>query len=238
LAFEYNGDYWHSEAQRPNNYHYLKYEAAKRAGIQLIHIFESEWKLQQDKVKDFLLSRLGSHTHRFFARKMELKAVAKKECFAFFEANHLQGKPAKFVACYGLYRKEELIMAAAFSKPHRQNMGSELHLSRLASKIGHQVTGGISRLCNHAAKMHGPFVSYVHNRLSTGDSYRRAGFVEVGRVKPDYWYYDTYKKVTQSKQSRKKHNVGTPEGMTEHEHALQDGLLRIYDCGKTKFRFG
>ena len=30
--------------------------------------------------------------------------------------------------------------------------------------------------------------------------------------------------------------VKTPVNMTEHEHALQDGLSRVYDCGKIRYK--
>jgi len=237
LALEYNGDYWHSESARQNDYHYLKSKKAEEKGIFLIHIFESEWYTKQDKIKDFLLLHLGTPERRLHARKLSLKDVSFAECRDFFDAYHLQGRPYGVKACYGLYSNDELIMAAAFSKPHRQNMGDELHLSRLVTKKGCQVVGGISKLCTHAFKRHGAFISYIHNRLSSVKSYVSSGFKVIKNIKPDYWYYDTSKKIVIPKQSRKKNLVETPSGMTEHEHALQEGLVRVYDCGKTKFIF-
>lgn len=237
LAFEYNGDYWHSEAQKPRDYHYLKSKRAKEKGIQIIHIFETEWLQKQEVVKDFISLRLGKTERRYFARKLTIKEVSKEDSKDFFNAFHLQGAPFRTLYCYGLYIGDELLMATAFSKPHRQRMTPEPHLSRLASKKGVQVVGGISKLCSYVFKLHGPFISYVHDRLSSGDSYRNAGFTEIGKVKPTYWYYDKNKKIVISKQSRQKKLVNTHTDMTEHEHALRDGLVRVYDCGKTKFLF-
>ena len=37
--------------------------------------------------------------------------------------------------------------------------------------------------------------------------------------------------------ARQKKVVSTPVGMTEAEHAKKDGLLRIYDCGKIRYKF-
>ena len=76
-------------------------------------------------------------------------------------------------------------------------------------------------------------ISWCDLRWSEGNGYLKAGWEEDGILKPDY-IYTNFKKVF-SKQSRKKSNVNTPEGMTEHEHALHDGLYRIYDCGKIRF---
>jgi hypothetical protein len=72
-------------------------------------------------------------------------------------------------------------------------------------------------------------------RLGYGNAYYKAGFTYVSTVRPDYWYWDSCKKKNVPKQARKKSTVKTPKGMTEHEHALRDGLVRIYDCGKLKF---
>lgn len=43
--------------------------------------------------------------------------------------------------------------------------------------------------------------------------------------------------VKQPLQSRKKSVVGTPKDKTEHEHALEDKLYRVYDCGKYRMVF-
>jgi len=53
---------------------------------------------------------------------------------------------------------------------------------------------------------------------------------------PDYFYIDTNRQCKViSKQSRQKKKVNTPEGMTEYEHSLLDGLSRVWDCGKIRF---
>ena len=55
------------------------------------------------------------------------------------------------------------------------------------------------------------------------------------QLKPDYFYTDGINVI--SKQSRMKSVVGTPEGVTEAEHAILDGLVKAYDCGKIRFVF-
>ena len=49
-----------------------------------------------------------------------------------------------------------------------------------------------------------------------------------------HFYFDNKTGDIIGKQSRQKKRVNTPINMTEHEHALQDKLYRIYDCGKIK----
>lgn len=238
VAFEFNGDYWHSEIntkQHPK-YHLMKTQRCKANNIELIHIFESEWVGKKEIVQDFIKSKLGRLERKFMARKLQIREVSAIDTKVFFNKNHLQGAP-RFWKTWGLYQGDELVAAAAFSKPHRQNIGCEPHLSRFACALNTNVSGGLSRLCSHAFKQTGSFVSYVHLRLSNGNSYLKAGFKEVAVLPPDYWYWDKKKKVAVSKQSRKKNVVHTPQGMTEKEHATLDGLYRIWDCGKKKYRY-
>jgi hypothetical protein len=42
LAFEFNGLYWHSEINKPNDYHLKKTELCELNNIQLIHVFEDD----------------------------------------------------------------------------------------------------------------------------------------------------------------------------------------------------
>jgi flagellar hook protein FlgE len=234
IGIEFNGDYWHSEANVPNNYHSAKTQKAIKHGIELIHIFQSEWKANKDIVKSYIRAKLGKCERRIFARKCELREVSKETSFKFFKENHLQGKPHLHIKTFGLFHQGELVAAACFSKPHRQTI-NQIQLSRFANAKDCLVVGGLSKLCKHAYQELGEFVSFVHLRLGYGNAYYKAGFTYVGAVRPDYWYWDNSKKKIVPKQARKKSTVKTPKGMTEHEHALQDGLLRVYDCGKLKF---
>lgn len=238
IAVEYNGDYWHSEANHSINrhYHLQKTQRCEIQGIQLIHIFGSEWKNKREIVKDFIRSKLGIFDQKLMARKLEIKEISGKESADFFNKNHLQGAPKTWRA-WGLFQENRLVAAASFSKPHRQNMGLEPHLSRFACELGVHVSGALSRLCSNAFKHIGPFVSFVHLRISNGNSYLKSGFTEIKTLPPDYWYWDSKNCVAVSKQSRKKSAVNTPEGTTEREHAAQDGLYRIWDCGKKKYRW-
>jgi hypothetical protein len=62
LAFEFNGLYWHSEANKENNYHLNKTEECESQGTQLIHIYEDDWLYKQDIVKSIILNKLGKNT--------------------------------------------------------------------------------------------------------------------------------------------------------------------------------
>jgi hypothetical protein len=239
LSVEYHGDILHSEfiKNRGCGYHLNKtVQSKRRDGYHLIHVFESEWKHNKDQVKAFILGYLTKGVP-IRASKCEVKEIDNNLAYDFCNQYHLQGKPHGAILSLGLYYQNELLSVMTFSKPHRQNMGSEPHLSRYVTKTGFRVHGGLSKLSQYAYSKLGEFITFVHLRLSSGDSYLKAGYEAIKTLPPDYWYWDYKKNKKVLKQARRKSAVNTPEGMTESEHAKADGLYRIWDCGKIKLKF-
>lgn len=60
LAFEFNGNYWHSDMKLPNDYHQNKTKLCYENKIQLIHIYEFDWKENKDLIKE-RLRKLFNH---------------------------------------------------------------------------------------------------------------------------------------------------------------------------------
>mgnify|MGYP001573329522 CR=1 FL=1 len=54
LAIEYNGLFWHCTIKKEPNYHLNKTHLCSNKKIQLIHIYEDEWKLKKDIIKSIL----------------------------------------------------------------------------------------------------------------------------------------------------------------------------------------
>ena len=55
IAIEFNGDYWHDENHKSNDYHYNKFNLCMEKNILLVSIFESEWNSRKDEIKKYLL---------------------------------------------------------------------------------------------------------------------------------------------------------------------------------------
>ena len=62
LAIELNGNYYHSEiaGSKDKEYHKSKTDKCRLLGINLIHIFEDEWKQDTDNIKKFINSIISS----------------------------------------------------------------------------------------------------------------------------------------------------------------------------------
>lgn len=237
LAIEFNGLYWHSEAniKMTPTYHWEKTKICKEKGIELIHIWEHEWENKKDIVKSYISSRLGINTSKIGARKCEIVELDKKTANTLLKQWHLLGSSPSSHKHLGLVYGGEIVSIVSYGKHHRTN--ESYVLSRFASKPYTNVVGALSKLTNKIIHLiNADLISWVELRLSSEKSYVASGWIIEEILKPDYFYYNIKTHTIVSKQSRRKDVAKTPEHMTEHEHALSEGLRRIYDCGKIRLR--
>lgn len=234
IGIEYNGLYWHCEKNKDNRYHQDKTKHFKSQGIRVIHVFEHIWRDKQPQVKSFLRAALGKNEHRIGARQCEIKEITKQEANDFANLYHIQGSAVSNQLSVGLLCGSELVAVATFGRHHRK--AEVIVLNRFIGKENWSVIGGLSRIMkfalNHFQK---DIITWADNSISEGVGYLKAGWVTEEELPADYFYTD-FTSVC-SKQSRKKDVVNTPKNITEHEHALHDGLFRVYDCGKTRMIF-
>ena len=54
LAIDFNGTYWHSIEFKDIYYHQRKTSCCRKCGISMLHIFEDQWKLNQQVCKDII----------------------------------------------------------------------------------------------------------------------------------------------------------------------------------------
>lgn len=232
LAVEYCGLYWHSSRFKDKNYHYIKYKLCKDLGVDLITIFEDEWKHKPDIVKNILKSRMGVYDQKLYARQTSFVDLG-KEYLKFFEKYHLQGSPNHATRICGLTFGGEVVALCALGLHHR-NSNIKV-LNRLCYKPGIRVIGGASKLFKN---MNEDFITWSDNRWSNGNVYAKAGLYFDGVISIDYSYVMNDNKYTRkSKQSMKKSNIGCPPHITEEEFCKNMGIYRIFDCGKIRWRY-
>jgi hypothetical protein len=244
LAIEYCGLYWHNECSpqpRYHKYHYKKYVECLNNGIQLITIFEDEWKLKNEQCKSILLSKLNKYEFKTGGRLCKIMDIDKQTAASFYDQYHLLGKSRHPVFCTGLQQKNNLLAVMSLGR-HPRN-GNVLAMDRLCFKSGCQIVGGASKLFHRCVKWcrdngYKSILTWSDNRWSNGTVYEQMEFVLDAELPPDYSYINIAKPYVRiSKQSQKKSNTGCPTNKTEHQFALENGLARIWDCGKKRWRF-
>jgi len=139
-----------------------------------------QYKNKKEIVAQIVAAQLGLNK-RVFARKCVLKKINLHNAEQFFEKHHLMGY-AKSAYHYGLFKDDELLAAAAFSKGRKMRRLPEhlrsFELIRFCSKGGTTVTGGLSKLIAHFSeeKKPGDIMTYIDKQYSRGSSYLSCGF--------------------------------------------------------------
>jgi len=247
LGIEHNGLYHHQENVLDNRcgikvgqrYHLNKTKHFKDKGIRIIHVFEHEWRDRQEQVKSFLLSAMGKNEIKIGARKCQVLWSNSphdiQETYGFLEVYHIQGAPnygTKFIT-KAMYNNE-IVAVATFGRHHRN--GEDWVLTRFCTKTNYTIQGILSKMSKLASQqLKADMLSWADYRLSNGNGYEKAGWIFEQLLPPDYFYHKNGKVF--SKQSRQKKAVKTPVGMTERQHAEIDGLNRIFDCGKIRYKY-
>ena len=240
IAIEYNGLFWHSFPKRPKNYHKEKTDATNAAGYRLIHIFEDEWKYQQEQMKNKLKSILGVDDRPVvYARKCEVVDMTKDKTKVkdFYNEHHVQGNGGQSLV-FALV--EEGIPVAMMSFKRRSSV--EYDLVRYATSK--RVVGGFSKLLK-ASKKHLKelgvefIVSFADKRYSDGNMYLQNGWEHVYDTKPDYQYVIEDMRVRKQNFRRKILEEKLPNfnpDESEMVNMLKHEIFPIYDCGLMKFK--
>lgn len=137
IAIEYNGTYWHSEANPRihKNYHLEKMNSCKIKNIKLIQIFDFEWKNKKQQVQSFIRSALGCNEIKLNARELALVKYDKnnKTVKNFLNEWHILGGNNNFEVAYGLIDNNHgLVSVITIGKHHRNN--TENVLTRYCGK--------------------------------------------------------------------------------------------------------
>lgn len=235
IAIEYCGLYWHSEMHKSDpKYHVKKMQLCNAAGYRLITIFEDEWLLKTDIVKNRLVHILNVSTDKIYARQTVIKQLAYAEAKKFVNENHIQGHTI-FKYGYGAYYKDVLVAVMTFGTPRYVTTGGYELLRFCSNKA---VIGGASKLLAHFVKTMSPsmLISYCDLRWGNGNLYKTLGFVEQPVTGPGYCYTDFINRFHRSNFTKQKLvSNGADASLTEVEIMRSKKMYKIWDCGNKKY---
>lgn len=226
------------------NYHLAKKQMAEEKGIRLIQIFSHEWENRKTQIQGFLKSVFGKNEVIINGRKCVVRQIDWPTAKVFLEENHIQGPTSRSDWSFACFYENKIVYAMTFTWHHRSGTSNGiLTLSRMCGLNGVTVRGAMSKIMSYALPIlqEDPriksIITWADLRFSVGASYEKNGWIKEEVSPPDYFYFDPNSKKIISKQNRRKSVVNTPDGMTEEEHAIEDGLVRVWDCGKIKFSY-
>lgn len=238
LAFEYDGVYWHSEELGTSkSYHLEKTLKCEKAGIRLIHIFETEWKNKKKIVKLKIRNLLGIHSRTIFARKCNVEEIDLDVSRKFQVDNQIQ-EISNSDLDFGLFFNYELVSTMSFKKLEIEDNAWEM--TNFCCKLDFHILGAAGKLLKQFEKEIRPksIISYVDRRWSTGKMQMALGFNMCGSEDPDFLYLikNDLEPKTNWQGSILKTNLKTYNSLlSDEENMKNNGYKRIFDCGKIIF---
>lgn len=262
FAIEFNGNFWHANLgkslrePKPVSYHKDKTELARKAGINLMHIWEYDWndEIKQEIVKSQIKYHLGKidKSNRYYARKLSIKSVSYVDTNVFLTKNHIQGMSTSSER-YGLYNGDELLALMTFGKRRFDNKDG-WELLRFATKLNTSVAGGASKLLRVFANNHkgDTLISYANNDFAYSGNkslYSKLGFDFIKSTEPGYkWVKNSNKVLVVPRYSvqpfkLKAFTAGTgratfkgevpdyQEDDTENSYMVRHSFYKVYDAG-------
>lgn len=228
IAVEFNGLYWHREEAIGKTRHYDKWQACNRLGIQLITVWEDDWRDRRNVVEKMLSTKITGRKS-VGARKTVACNITYKEAAAFLDNWHIQGASSgsRYI---GLKHHGDLVAVMVLTRDK-----DIYRLDRYASSVS--IPGGLIKMIKFSG--YSRFITFADRTVSGGELYEKTGWTRTGELRPDYRYIykDTRVHKFSFRRSRFKNDpkLQYNPSLTEKQLAELNGIHRIWDSGKVKY---
>lgn len=238
IALEINGVYWHNELYKKKDYHLNKTNLCNKSGIELLHIWEDDWKHKKNIIKSILLNRLELISDRIYSRKCIIGLVSSSESRDFLDKNHIQGFSSSQLKI-GLFYDKKLVSLMTFGFRYTNGV-KEYELIRFCNLINTSVIGSASKLFSFFIKKYdvSRVVSYSDISMFSGRLYDSLNFEKSSKSSPNYfWVVDGIRKHRFNFNKKKLVKMGFDSNKTEVEIMHDNKNYRIWGCGHQKWIF-
>ena len=244
LVIEFDGVYWHSSEYIDSSYHLSKSELAWNNGYRCIHIYSTEWENRRYCVEMLLRSVTKKIDRKVPGRNTTIRNISHIDADTFLGSHHIQGAVAGEPV--GLMFENKLCAVMVFKS---LALSREKKTNRNCAEIiryatSDTVVGGFSKLLKYFLRANPEIqkvVSYSDLRMFTGNVYEVSGFIKQYTTRPDYMYLERgklyHKSGYQKSKLAKRFGAELVTGKTEKQITEEQGIYRVYDCGKIKWLF-
>lgn len=228
IAIEFNGDYWHSELHKDKYYHQQKTVECIKRGIQLVHIFEHEWKDSETKQKIITMLNILVNDNISTVNACntnDIVEVSNEESKDFLEINHIKGYEESTINI-GYKLNNRLIALITFNKTNGE---FQYELTRICTVSDIKSVNCIENMFKYFINKYSPnsIVSYCDISKFNGNTYLNLGFkANISMLSdPNYIWYNLNEKDILD-------NNNLDESMMN-----ELGYAKVYDSGVMKFEW-
>lgn len=200
LAIEYNSLYFHSEAFKRRLYHLQKTRSCNQLGINLLHIYEDEWRDHREACKNHVRVLWQEQTAPKCPEQLSFLVMGDGERSTALSHYHIEGDTNALIAV-SILLGEEILGFACVRKPRHASHGKSIELSRF---VNISVYSSFSLLASTVSYFKEVFKDkkiycVLDSRTGMSSIYRKAGFEVVKTLEPRYWWTDGYQKISRHK---------------------------------------
>jgi very-short-patch-repair endonuclease len=213
LAIEFNGLYWHSSKFKDIEYHATKTSLCNDQGVQLLHIFEDEWKTRKELLKKCILLLCEKTTNVVSAADLRIDQCEECDIAKFLADNHLNPQTVVGTHYVKVTQNDKLVAAAVLGQ-----RGDNIDVVQFSSDHQASYPGMISKVVSFLGKaFHCKTVTVkVDLRLSTGKLFSDNGW-QCTHISPP-----SHEIVVAGQRQRNPSSCHSPK-------------LHIYDAGTAHF---
>lgn len=250
VAIEFDGDYWHSAANKDEEYNRQriiknKISLLNTNKIPTLFINEHMWNdSTKNNIYKSMISNLIGRSDRIWGRQCTIERItnkSKKEVREFIANHHIQGT-CGFSVGYLLRYNDEIVSVMTLGKP-RFSKVYDWEIIRFCSKHKVSIVGGASKLFTRFIKDFNPdnVVTFADRRWTQpwDNVYLHLGFIEDTSYKGlNYGWYKSNVVLTRYRTTKQKLSKLLPNfdnTLTEHQNMYNNGFRKLFDQGQLKY---
>jgi len=196
-AIDYNRLYFHSEVFKNRLYHAEKSRYASSSGVNLLHLFEDEWRDRKEACLNHIMM-IASQKENVIS-ELKIGEISAREKSLILSAHHLEGD-AESSYNVAAFLNERPVAIIALRKPRHKSYEGLYELVRYCN-IGGIAPRAVLETLTSSAEHHlsCPVYTVIDARLGTEKLFFDAGFRKSRVLEPKYWWTDGYQRLPRHK---------------------------------------
>lgn len=198
LAIDYNRLYFHSDLFKHRLYHAEKSRRAALIGINLLHLFEDEWRDKQTACKKHI-EMLASQERSIAVDEIVCVKLDSGVKSALMNEYHVEGDIESSHDIAAML-DEEVLAVLSMRKPRHSAYDGMLEIVRYCCLHSKGASKLLKLLAEYATcEISSSVYAVIDSRLGTGALYASAGFEKKRTLEPKFWWTDGHQRLARHK---------------------------------------